>query len=135
MSHSDAPRAAGSLPGDERRQSPRFDALGRILGLLVAVDLPVRVRDVGLGGFSVETVEPLDVGGVLAVRFLTADDWVTDLQARSLHCRPSVATDGTPRYVTGFEFLRGQAADASGRVRELVAKVTSVELFDEPAHD
>lgn len=109
--------------------------MGRLLGLLIAFDLPVRVRDVSLGGFSVETVEPLAVGSEQDVRFMAEDDWTTEIRARSLHCRPSVATDGTPRYVTGFEFLLEHATDASRRARQLVAKVTSVEMFDEPAHE
>lgn len=122
---------AGTPPdGSERRRFPRYEALGRVLGVLVAADLPVRIRDVGLGGFSAETVEPLSAGEVHRVRFLSEDDWSGELVARSLHCRPSVAADGTPRYVTGFEFLAGTVGDASRIARELITKVTSVELFD-----
>jgi hypothetical protein len=124
-----------SVAGKERRRSPRFEVLGRVLGTLVSVDLPVRVRDVGLGGFSVETVEPLDTGVVHPVRFTAMDDWSAVLPATSLHCRPSVAPDGTPRYVTGFAFATQEAAGAARTIHDLITKVTSVRLFEEATED
>jgi len=112
----------------DRRESARFEVLGRVLGTIVAADLPVRVRDIGLGGFSIETVEPFDAGTEHNVRYPAMDDWSGVLPATSLHCRPSVAQDGTPRYVTGFAF---PAANAREAIVDLIAKVTSVRLFDD----
>src|SRR5579863_4263397 len=77
----------------ERRRHPRFPAHQRLVGYLTSPRLPVHVRDVGLGGFCVETVDPLEPGVVQTVRFTTVDDWSAMLPARSLHCRPSVAAD------------------------------------------
>jgi hypothetical protein len=105
--------------------------LGRVLGTLVSEDLPVRIRDVGQGGFSAETVEPLDTGAEHAVRFTAMDDWTAELPARSLHCRPSVAEDGSPRYVTGFEFIQEQAPDFARIVSDLLEKVTSTRSLDD----
>ena len=119
-----------SRSGAERRRSPRFEALDKLLGILVPYDLPVRIRDVGFGGFSVETVEPLTTGARGPVRFMSPDNWTTELTAESLYCRPSIAADGTPRYVTGFQFINEQAADVRARISELIAKVTSVRLFE-----
>ena len=131
---SEAPRSpAGS--GKERRRHPRFEVLGRVLGTIVSADLPVRIRDIGLGGFSVETVEPLDTGEVQPFRFTAMDDWTAVLSARSLHCRPSIAADGSPRFVTGFEFIKEQAADATETIRALITKVTSVQMFDEATNE
>lgn len=127
------PRADRATPPNERRQAPRFEALGRLLGTLMPVNLPVRVRDIGLGGFSVETVEPIDAGAVHAVRFTAIDDWTAVLPAQSLHSRPSVAADGSPRYVTGFAFLTEQVKDATTVIRDLVTKVTSAHLYDDPS--
>ena len=125
-------RTAG---GEDRRQSPRFEVLGRLLGTIVSFDLPVRVRDIGLGGFSVETVEPLDTGAVHPVRFTAIDDSVAVLPAQCLHCRPSVATDGSPRYVTGFAFDTDTAPDTTQTITDLITKVTSVRLFDDSTDD
>lgn len=124
-------RADGATPKQDRRQARRFDALGRLLGTLMPADLPVRVRDVGLGGFSVETVEPLEAGDVHAVRFTAIDDWTAVLPAQILHCHPSVAADGSPRYVTGFAFVTEQLRDTATIIRDLVTKVTSAHLYDD----
>jgi len=123
-------------PGDgtghgDRRRATRFEVSGRLLGTIVSFDLPVRVRDLGPGGFSIETVEPIDTGELHQIRFTAIDDWTTVLPARSLHCRPSVASDGTPRYVTGFAFPARPKPDQHQRINDLVAKVTSIRLFDE----
>jgi len=130
---SESPGTSDSRRHEERRRHPRFEVLGRLLGTIVAADLPVRIRDIGLGGFSVETVEPLETGDVQPFRFTAMDDWTAVLPARSLHCRPSIATDGSPRFVTGFEFIAEQANDAGKTIRDLITKVTSVQMFDEPA--
>jgi hypothetical protein len=112
-----------------RRQSPRFEVLGRIVGYLTSRNMPVRVREVGFGGFSIETLEPVTTAGVESVRFTTHDDWSASLLAQSLHCRPSCAADGSPRYVTGFQFV-DQDLTARQSVAYLIKKVTGVELFE-----
>lgn len=113
-----------------RRQSPRFEVLGRIVGYLTSRDLPVRVREVGFGGFSIETLEPVTTGAVEPVRFTTTDDWSASLFAQSLHCRPSCAPDGSPRYVTGFQFVDQTDPHARQSVAYMIKKVTGVELFE-----
>ena len=57
------PSSPGNSPasGQNRRKSPRFETLGRVLGHLIDADLPVRVREIGFGGFSIETIEPIPV--------------------------------------------------------------------------
>jgi hypothetical protein len=115
--------------GAERRRHPRFLASGRLVGTLVAQDLPVRVRDVSSGGFSVETMEPVPTGATEPVRFTTADDWTAVLEARSLHCRPSVSPNGLPLFVTGFEFAEPDKVRPS--IVTLIEKITSVRLSDE----
>jgi hypothetical protein len=111
-----------------RRQSPRFDTFGRLVGHLAALDLPVRVREIGFGGFSVETIEPLAPGAPQAVRFTAPDDWSIELQARALHCRPSCAPDGSPRFATGFAFESHPGLEDV--VKRLIEKITSVQLYE-----
>ncbi len=99
------------------------------MATLVAQDLPVRIRDVSSGGFSVETMEPVPTGATEPVRFTAADDWTAILEAKSLHCRPSVSPNGLPLFVTGFVFADPDATAPS--IVTLLEKVTSVRMSDE----
>ena len=119
-----------SAPSVERRKHPRFPASDRLAGHLLDHDLPVRVRDIGLGGFSVETMTPMASGTDHRVRFVSRDDWSTILAARLANCRPSCADDGSPLYVAGFAFL-DDAPDTRRTVEVLIEKVTSVRLYGE----
>lgn len=111
----------------ERRSTPRFPAQDALVGYLTSEDLPVRIRDLGLGGFSIETIEPLEAGIVHDVRFIANDDWTTTLKARAVYCKPSVATDGLPRFATGFSFIDAAASRPS--VESLLERVTKVHLY------
>jgi hypothetical protein len=113
----------------ERRRFPRFGAADKLAGNLVDQDLPVRVRDIGLGGFSIETMAPLEPGVEHRVRFVSRDDWSTVLTARIANCRPSCADDGSPLFVAGFAFLTDDKPETKRTVQILIEKVTSVQLY------
>ena len=115
---------------NERRRYPRFAAAEKLAGHLIDQDLPVRVRDIGLGGFSIETMEPLEAGVEHRVRFVSRDDWSTVLPARIANCRPSCAEDGSPLFVAGFAFSAEEKAETKQTVQILIEKVTSVRLYD-----
>ena len=121
--------SSGHHHGAERRRHPRFPASNRLVGTLLAQNLPVRIRDIGAGGFSVETMEPVKTGSTEPVRFIASDDWSAVLDARSLHCRPSVSPDGLPLFVTGYAFVNSGTADRA--VLTLIEKVTSVRMSEE----
>jgi hypothetical protein len=116
--------SSGHDSAAERRRHPRFQASNRLVGTLLAKNLPVRIRDVGAGGFSVETMEPVTMGSTERVRFIALDDWSAVLEARSLYCRPSVSPDGLPTFVTGFAFA--ESDDARRAIATILEKVTSV---------
>jgi hypothetical protein len=109
----------------ERRRHTRYLVFDRLLGNLLGEDLPVRIRDVSVGGFAAETPDPLPADVHQAVRFIAADDWSIVIEARSVYTRPSVSAEGHPLYVTGFSFASAPASDA---VRRLLEKVTSIGL-------
>jgi len=119
-----------SQPVPERRRHPRFPALEKLAGHLIDQDLPVRVRDVGLGGFSIETMEPLTEGIEHHVRFVARDDWSTTLRVRVANSRPSCAADGSPLFVAGCAFAGDEHPDIQRTVQILVEKVTSVRLYE-----
>jgi hypothetical protein len=107
-----------------RRRAPRFDVRERLVGYLLKEQQPVRVRDISSGGFSLETVERLGVERLYHVRFTAIDDWSAILPAQALHCRPSCAPDGSPRYVTGFSFAASPVTQSDRIIRRLIEKVT-----------
>ena len=113
----------------ERRRHPRFAAAGRLAGHLLDQDLPVRVRDIGLGGFSIETMRPMPEGGAHRVRFVAVDDWSAELPAMVANCRPSCASDGTPLFVCGLSFLPDDAPNTRQVVETLIEKATRVDLY------
>ena len=115
----------------ERRKSPRLPVNGRILGCLVDADHPLRIREIGFGGFATETVEPLQVRVMHEVRFTARDDNSAVLRAQSLHSWPSCANDGTPCFVTGFEFRPEDEEQAQQAVKMLIEKVTAVGLYSD----
>ena len=113
----------------ERRRFPRFGAAGKLAALLLDQDLPVRVRDIGMGGFSIETMTPLEPGVEHRVRFISRDDWSTTLPAIIANSRPSCTDDGSPIYVSGFSFSGPDTPEVMRTVQILIEKVTSVQLY------
>jgi hypothetical protein len=120
--------AADNVPhGRERRRFKRFPVFNRVLGVLTNADLPVRIRDVSLGGCAVETPEPLPADAKQPIRFIADDDWSVVLDTRSVYSHPSVSDQGAPMYVTGFSFV-GYEDAAKEPVAQLLEKVTSVRM-------
>lgn len=117
-------------PSIDRRRFPRFPAQEMLAGHLLDQDLPVRVRDIGLGGFSIETMTPLTEGAEHEVRFISRDDWSTVLRARVANSRPSCAADGSPLFVAGCAFAAEDRPETKQTVQILIEKVTSVRLYD-----
>jgi hypothetical protein len=114
----------------DRRKSARLPVRGRLLGTLLEADLPVRIRDIGLGGFATETIEPLPVSVSNDVRFTAQDDQTAVIPSMSVYSWPSCANDGTPCFVTGFEFRPHDTAEAERDVRMLIEKITAVGFYD-----
>jgi hypothetical protein len=113
----------------ERRKHPRYLAAGKLAGHLIEQDMPVRVRDIGLGGFSIETLTPLETGGEHQIRFVSIDEWTAVVTAMVANCRPSCAEDGSPLFVAGLSFLPDDRPDSRRTVETLIEKVTSVQLY------
>lgn len=113
----------------ERRKSPRLPVRGRLLACLVEKDLPLRIREIGFGGFATESVEPLPLSVLHRVQFMAQDDKSAVLRALSLHSWPSCLSDGTPCYVTGFEFRPDEPVEGQEIVKMLIEKVTAPGLY------
>jgi hypothetical protein len=113
----------------ERRKSPRLPVRGRLLACLVESDRPLRIREIGFGGFATESVEPLPLSVLHHVQFTSQNDESAVLPALTLHSWPSCLSDGTPCYVTGFEFRPDEPAKAQEIVQMLIETVTAPGLY------
>jgi hypothetical protein len=88
----------------EKRRSPRVEVLGRLHGSVVALRMSVVVRDIGSGGFSIETSMPFPDRSVHQFRFSPADGPDVILSAESVHTLRVSPGDAAPRFLTGFAF-------------------------------
>ena len=107
----------------ERRQAPRVDILGRLHGRVVALDLPVTVREISLGGLSLETPFSFQVG-TLHHFTLTLGDGSTVLMAgRVVHSRSIAPPNGAAAYLTGIQFEDAPADEGPGAVADLLERL------------
>ena len=115
------------VSGPEKRRSPRIDVRQRLSGQFVDLDRPVVVRDISLGGFSVESEEARP-SGVHLVRLEEGERWSVTVTAASRHHGHSRTRDGGLRYIMGFEY-EDQSADTQQTIRVLFERLAA----DRPA--
>jgi hypothetical protein len=89
----------------ERRRSPRIELLGQLHGRVVTYDKSVSVRNVSLGGLSLESAFAFTVGVVHAFRLTLGDGSSVELRGTVLRCREEPTLDGSTRYITGVQFV------------------------------
>jgi len=123
------------MPLNERRRVPRLQVLGRIQGRLVSLPLPVELRDMGPGGFSVESALPFPQGARRLFLLTTAGGLQVLIEGAVAHCRPD--HNGEARYVTGFKFMRSRLTDTDADVGVLLDALSGLadleaELNDNP---
>ncbi len=87
----------------EQRRSPRIDVRHRLSGRIVSIDLPVVVRDISLGGFSIESDQDLP-NGAHDIRLHEGERWSVTVNASSRHHQAIKAQDGAMTYIIGFEY-------------------------------
>jgi hypothetical protein len=110
----------------DMRRTPRIDARHRLKANLVALGRRVVIRDFSLGGFAVESDEPIPPGTHI-VRIQETERWSVTVTAESRHELSSERSDGTIRYVMGFEYA-DQSADTQQTIRVLFERLAA----DEP---
>ena len=84
--------------------------LSALEGYGVELDAKVTVREVSLGGFSVESPVAFSVGSEQTFLFSTPDSRETMVRCVCRHTR-ATGTTGTTLCVAGFEFLPNQDAN------------------------
>lgn len=100
--------------------------LGRVRGHSVSLDQPVIVLEMSLGGMSIETTFPFDVGSVHLFRLTLGDGATIEVTARVrvsgrvMHSRTTGAGDQT-LYVTGLQFV--DDAEPDGTVGDIIDRI------------
>ena len=88
----------------ERRQAPRAEMVGRMFGRLSMIDRQLVVRDISLGGMSIETPIALEAGAVLPFVLTLGDGAGVDVLGRVVRCVEKAGPDG-PVFISGVEFV------------------------------
>jgi hypothetical protein len=88
----------------DRRDSPRIAALSAIDGYGVELDAKVVVREISLGGFSIESPVPFVEGSEHTFLFSTPDGRETLAQCQCRHAHMTEVR-GKTVCIAGFQFL------------------------------
>ena len=105
----------------ERRRAPRVDLVGQLRGELVSVDLPIVVREISLGGMSIETSEAFEVESRHSFVLTLGDGAGVFVLGRVAYSRRVDRPQGAI-FITGIQFLDDES-EAGGDVGDLVKKV------------
>ena len=92
-----------SNPAD-RRRSARVEVLGKIRGQVVSLDVSVLVREISLGGMSIETPTAFTVGSACDFFLTLGDGAGVELLGKVVYSRATIE-DGRTFYVSGIQFL------------------------------
>ena len=100
----------------ERRRAPRVDLVGQLRGELVAVDAPILVREISLGGMSIETQTAFDVDSRHDFMLTLGDGAGVLVKGRVAYCRKIDRPGRDAVFVTGIQFLDEDASNVGGLV-------------------
>jgi hypothetical protein len=107
----------------DRRRSPRIEILGRMYGRMVAYDIDVTVRNMSLGGLSLESSTPFPVGVTQDFRLMLGDESAVLLRGTVVRCEPEQTADGETIYVTGIQFVEDTPGEAHPGVEDLIERL------------
>jgi Tfp pilus assembly protein PilZ len=92
-----------SSPAD-RRRSTRVEVLGKIHGQVVSLDVALVVREISLGGMSIETPKLFTVGAIESFLLTLGDGAGVEVHGRIVYSSP--ASEAKPDvFVTGVQFV------------------------------
>jgi len=109
----------------ERRRSPRLDALGQVHVHIATCPVPASLREIGPGGFSVETTTPFPPGQTHEFLFGLDDGSQIHVRASSVHCALTKIVAGMPVHLNGFEFVQ-RDADVREEIDAFVDRITAM---------
>ena len=94
--------------------------LGRVHGHIAALDVAVKVREISLGGLSMETAFPFPPGVIHEFRLELGDGSSVEMKGRVLRSRQIEAADGTHVFVSGVQFVEDDASATEASVYSVV---------------
>ena len=109
----------------ERRRNPRIDVLGQVHVQIVTCPAPASLREISLGGFSIETTTAFAPGQRHDFHFALDDGTDLRVRAMSVHCSLVRVVSGLPMHLSGFEFIQREAA-AREDVEAFVGRITDM---------
>jgi hypothetical protein len=112
----------------ERRQTIRIAVHGNLLVEAITPGQVLKLIDVGLGGFCVQSAAEVPIDVVNSYRFATADrKWSAIFRAQAVHSKLLLTqADGTPQYVSGMTFVNVESPSVQ---RELMAMMDHAMTF------
>jgi hypothetical protein len=120
--------------GDLRR-SRRLDIASLVTGQLMPSGAPIKIRDIGFGGFAIETGFAVEVGSVLDFQVTSNNGSTFVLKAGVVHTREVFSPLGSVVHVSGLEFADNQTA-RDERAEVLIDKVNWIlSFYDEASRD
>lgn len=93
---------------EEHRTSPRVEVEALINGAIAKGNLKIILRDLGLGGFSVECPLACLIGSRHEFRFVTEGGLAMRVLAEAVYTRPLGPRDGMLYHISGFKFVFGR---------------------------
>jgi hypothetical protein len=96
--------------------------LDRVQGRAVSLDVAVTVRDMSLGGMSIETAFPFPDGATHEFSLTLGDGSSVLLRGRAVRSRTEASPDGSLRYVTGIQFVDDDSDEKPGSVGGFIDK-------------
>ena len=118
--------SAAGIP--ESRKAPRLELMERIHGHLTSLNVKVVVREISLGGLSVEAPLQFPIGAIHEFRLTLGDGSKVIVRGRVAHARVTKDEQtGKESFLVGFEFVEDQP-EASPEIPDLVEKVTSLDV-------
>ncbi len=115
----------------DRRASPRLEVVDQLHGQLVAFNVPLTLRDLGAGGFSVAAPIPFPAGATHLFRFITAAGVEVLIEATVAYVRGGSDARNEPCYVTGFSFAREASAHTAANINVLLDAMLDALQFDD----
>jgi hypothetical protein len=97
---------------NDRRRSSRIEILGRLQGRVVAMDTPIVVREISLGGMQIESGLVFTAGDIHEFHLTLGDGSQIPLRGRVMHSRETVGADGKTTFLTGLQFVDDDATES-----------------------
>ena len=89
----------------DRRRSQRLQIFGTLHGHLVALDAPITVTEISLGGLGFETPIEFPIGIVHEFRLTLGDDSLVAVKGRVMHSRRLSAAGAPASFAVGVQFI------------------------------